>query len=307
MIRFSCQMESVEGVVMTVLVTGATGTVGRLLVHHLLEAGQQVRALTRNPAAAALPDGVEVVAGDVTDAATLAPAFDGVTAAHLITFGGRYRPLTNGPEIVEQAVRAGVRGVTLLGGWQEGSLEPAVRDSELEWTHLLPVEFMANTLTDWGALLRTKGVVREPYGDRKSPPVHESDIAAVAAVALTRDGHAGKAYSLTGPALITPREKVRILAAAAGRDLRFEELTPDQARKEWVEEGAPPDLLVLQVLAGASPAEQVEFLLHVYGSASDRATTVTGAVEQVTGRPPRTFAQWAAEHADAFRAAADVL
>ena len=168
MIRFSCHIGSFEGVVMTVLVTGATGTVGRHVVQHLLSAGHDVRALTRDPAAAHLPDGVEVVAGDVTDAAGLARAFDGVTAAHLITFGGPYRPLTNGPEIVEQAARAGVRRVTLLCGWEDGTLEPAVRDSELEWTQLQPLEFMANTLSDWAEPLRTRGVIREPYGDRKS-------------------------------------------------------------------------------------------------------------------------------------------
>ncbi len=119
--------------------------------------------------------------------------------------------------------------------------------------------------------------------------------------ALTTDGHAGRSYTVIGPEVLTPRDKIRILAEATGRDLRFEELTPEQTRTEWVAEG-PPDLLLLRVLDGAGPAEQVEFLLHVYGSENDLSGADDGVVERVTGRPARTFAQWAAEHADAFRA-----
>lgn len=285
---------------MPVLVTGATGTVGRHVVRQLAAEGREVRALSRDPATADLPPGVDVVAGDLTDAASLGPAFAGVTAAHLITFGGAYRLLRNGPEIVDVALRAGVSRVTLVGGWEEGTLEPAVRASGLEWTLVQPGEFMANTLSDWGGPLRRTSVIREPYGDRKSPAVHEADIAAVAVAALTTDGHAGRSYTVIGPEVLTPRDKVRILAEATGRDLRFEELTPEQARTEWVAEG-PPDLLLLRVLDGAGPAEQVEFLLHVYGSEHGLAGADGGVVERVTGRPARTFAQWAAEHADAFR------
>ncbi|WP_248963665.1 SDR family oxidoreductase [Sphaerisporangium perillae] len=289
---------------MTVLVTGATGTVGRHVVRHLLRAGEKVRALTRDPAKADLPEGVEVVAGDLTDMGTLAQAFDGVTAAHLINFASDYKPLRNGPEIVDLALRAGVRKVTVLGGWQEGTLEPAVRSSALEWTHLRPIEFMGNTLADWGERLRADGVIREPYGDRKGATVHESDIGAVAAVALAEDGHAGETYTITGPEVLTPRDKIRILAGATGRDLRFEELSPDETRKQWVEEGRLPEMLLFKVF-GDDPQighrERVEFLLQVYGSDHEIGSTVTGVVEKVTGRPARTFAEWAAEHADGFR------
>ncbi|GII42403.1 SDR family oxidoreductase [Planotetraspora phitsanulokensis] len=287
---------------MTVLVTGATGTVGAHVVRHLLRAGRKVRALTRDPASAHLPEGVEVIAGDLTDATTLAPAFDGVTAAHLINFGRGYRPLRNGQEIVDLALRAGVRAVTVLGGWETGSLEPAVQAGDLRWTLLRPVEFMANTLADWGESLRTTGVVREPYGDRKSPPIHESDIGAVAAAVLTQDGHAGQAYHLTGPEVVTPRDKVRMLAEATGRDLRFEELTPGRTRQEWVTEGGRPERLLFRAFPpGLGDAELVEMLLRLYGTPNELGTTVTDAVEKVTGRPARTFAEWAAEHAGAFR------
>ncbi|HEY3501587.1 MAG TPA: NAD(P)H-binding protein [Actinocatenispora sp.] len=286
---------------MRVLVTGATGTVGRHVVAHLRAAGHTVRALTRDPARAGLPADVEVVAGDITDAGTLPPAFDGVDAAHLITFGGAYRSLANAGKIVAVAEKAGVGRVTLLGGWQEGTLEPAVRASSLAWTQLRPLEFMGNTLTDWGPELRATGVVREPYGDRTSAPVDEYDIGAVAAVALTADGHAGATYQLTGPAVLTPRDKMRALAEATGRALRFEELTPEQTRAQW--SAAPPDRLLFSVLADAPAAERVEFLLRVYGGDNPQGRVVSDAVARVTGRPARTFADWAADHADAFAAA----
>ncbi|MFG1709708.1 SDR family oxidoreductase [Nonomuraea sp. M3C6] len=289
---------------MTILVTGATGTVGRHLVHHLLVRDQKVRALTRDPATTNLPEGVEVIAGDLTDARTLSAAFDGVTAAHLINFGGDYRLLANGQQIVDLALQAGVRKVTILNGWQEGTLEPAVRAGALEWTFLNPVQFMANFVTDWGEPLRTTGVVREPYGDRKSPPIHESDIAAVAAVALTQDGHHGQSYHLTGPEVLTARDMIRIIGEATGRDLRFEELTPDQARREWGAPGRRPNLSLFRAFTqtpGVSEGDLVEILIRMYGTPNDFATTLTDNVEKITGRPPHTFAEWAAEHVDQFK------
>ncbi|TYB56003.1 NAD(P)H-binding protein [Nonomuraea sp. PA05] len=289
---------------MTVLVTGATGTVGRQVVRNLLDRGQQVRALTRDPARAGLPAGVEVAGGDLTDAAGLEAAFDGVTAAHLINFGGDYRPLANGPHLVKLAERAGVRKVTVLGGWQEGTLEPAVRASGMEWTFLQPLQFMANFRTDWGEPLRTTGRVREPHGDRKSPPIDEYDIGAVAATVLTEDGgHGGRSYLLTGPQVLTARGMVAIIGEATGRDLRFEELTPDQVRREWVTEGRRPQLSLFRAFSevdGVGDADLVEMLLRMYGTPNELATTLTGEVERITGRPPRTFAEWAAEHAHHF-------
>ncbi|SDH88325.1 NAD(P)H-binding [Sinosporangium album] len=167
---------------MTVLVTGATGNVGRHLVAQLLDAGHRVRALTRDPSKAALPPGAEVVGGNLTDAPGLARAFDGVTAAHLINFNGEdYSLLANGPEITDLAREAGVRRVTVLKGSPDKSpLEQAVEASGLAWTHLGPVEFMCNAL-EWTASVRDEGVVREAFPEARSAMVHEADIAAVAA------------------------------------------------------------------------------------------------------------------------------
>ncbi|MEU8803596.1 NAD(P)H-binding protein [Spirillospora sp. NPDC048819] len=274
---------------MTVLVTGATGTVGRHIVAELLRAGESVRALTRDPAKAVLPEGVEVVQGDLADPDGLVPAFDGVTAVHLINFAGDgYAPMETGPQIVDLAVKSGVRRVTLLGGRSEGGLERALAGSDLEWTFLNPVEFMANTLQWWAASVRAEGVVREPFGGRRSSLVHEADIGAVAAAVLTRGGHAGRTLVITGPEAITTAQKVDMLAAATGREIRFAELSEDEARAKWRGEGMTDDL--------------IGFLLDALGNTPVEGRTVSRVVEEVTGRPARPFSQWAEEHADAFRA-----
>ncbi len=140
---------------MRILVTGATGQVGRHLVAQLHEAGHHVRALSRTPAKADLPTGVEVVAGDLTDAATLGAAFEGVDAIHLITFGGDH-DLTNGPEIIDLAARHGITRATVLSGWSPTSIESALESSAIRWTLLQPAEFMCNAL-EWADEIRSQG------------------------------------------------------------------------------------------------------------------------------------------------------
>jgi uncharacterized protein YbjT (DUF2867 family) len=118
--------------------------------------------------------------------------------------------------------------------------------------------------------------------------VHEADIAAVAVAALTQEGHAGKTYTLTGPEVLSVRQKIEALAAAAGREIRLVELTEQQARERWAAAGFPP--------------EAIEFFVEIYGNTPEIGYTVDPTVERVTGRPARTFAQWAREHAAAFAA-----
>ena len=272
---------------MTILVAGATGNVGRPLVEQLLASGHQVRALTRNPAKADLPAGAEAVAGNLADTASLAQAFDGVTAAHLISFNGEdFSPLTNGAEIAGLARKAGVRRVTVLKGDVEKSpLEEAVEASGLEWTHLSPVEFMSNAL-EWAESITSEGVVREAFAEAKSAMVHEADIASVAAVALTADGHAGQEYWLTGPEALTPPDKVRIIAEALGREVRYVELSQDEIVGQWREQGYSD--------------EDIEFFIMMRTNPPEAGYTVLPTVEKVTGKPARTFAQWVRANAAAF-------
>jgi uncharacterized protein YbjT (DUF2867 family) len=272
---------------MIFFVTGATGTVGRHIVEQLVRAGQHVRALTRNPANANLPDGVEIVAGDLTAPEAFAHALEGVTGMHLINFdSGAGAQLQTGPRLIELAKRSGVRRVTVLRGGQENALEQAITASDLEWTLLQPVEFMAGIL-DYASSIRAEGVVRVAFADRLTAIVDEADIGAVAAAVLIEGGQAGKTLTITGPEVLTPRAMTRTLGTTLGQDLQFVELTEAQARKQWQAEGYP--------------AEVIEFFVWAHGNTPEIGYTVVPTVEQVTGRPARTFAQWAAEHADAFR------
>jgi uncharacterized protein YbjT (DUF2867 family) len=273
---------------MTTLVTGATGTIGRRIVDQLIQLGQPVRALTRNPAKANLPSQVELVVGDLTNPQTLQQALAGVTGMHLINFdSGTGSLLQTGPQLVELAQRAGVQRVTVLLGGEKGPFEQAVEASTLEWTFLQPVEFMAG-MFDWVETIRAEGVVRAPFADRLTAIIHEADIGAVAAAVLSAGGYGGQTLTLTGPQVLTPRAMARTIGAAIGRDIQFIELTEAQAREGW--------------RAAGFPDEVIEFFVWAHGSTPPIGYTVVPTVEQVTGRPPRTFAQWAAEHADTFRA-----
>ncbi|MGP3632626.1 NmrA family NAD(P)-binding protein [Streptomyces sp. 24-1644] len=268
---------------MTTLVTGATGNTGRHVVAELVRRGEHVRALTRSPAAAAgtLPAAVELVAGTHTAPEGLDAAFDGVSRLHVTVTAGLAEA---GPELVRRAVDAGVRRITVVWGGGVGPVEKAVADSGVEWTRLEPQEFMSNTLT-WVESIRSEGVVREPY-DFPSAIVHEADIGAVAAVALLDDGHAGRAYNLTGPESLTTGERVAILSGATGRDISFVRIAHEQA----------VDRLVA---TGVSRAD-AEYVVGWYAASDAASRTVVDTVEQVIGRPARTFAQWTAEHAKRF-------
>jgi uncharacterized protein YbjT (DUF2867 family) len=229
------------------------------------------------------PAEVELVAGTHTAPDTLGAALDGASRLHVTVTAGLAEV---GPELVRRAVDAGVRRITVVWGGEVGPVEQAVADSGVEWTRLEPQEFMSNTLT-WAESIRDEGVVREPY-DHPSALVHEADIGAVAAVALLDDGHAGRAYNLTGPEALTPRQRIAVLARMVGRDIAFVPITHDQA--------------VDRLMATGVSRADADFVIGWYAAPDEASTTVVDTVERVTGRPARTFEQWAAEHAGRFRA-----
>ncbi|WJV49398.1 NAD(P)H-binding protein [Streptomyces flavofungini] len=283
-----------------IVVTGATGNVGRALVSQLTADRVPVRALTRDPARARLPEGAEVVrfAGPGEPEA-MAAQFAGASALFLhLAAGGE-----GAPALLAAAREGGVEHVVVLSSIivdhdeaaehpihvVHSELERHVRESGLGWTMLRPGAFGTNSL-QWAPQVRAGDTVRGPFGDAVSAPVHEADIAAVATVAL-RDpaGHNGAVYSLTGPEGITTREQIHAVGRAVGRELRFEEIAPDQVPAEMFPHVAP---------------ELLPALLKSIGDSVGTRPDVTTTVADVTGRPARTFARWAEDHADEFRASA---
>lgn len=192
-----------------ILVTGATGNVGRQVVEQLVAAGEPVRALSRHPERGGWPSGVDVVAGDLTRELPVG-VFDGVRGLHLFPVPARVN------EIVGSAAAAGVQHVTVLSSLavnmpedsplrrRHREVEQAVEASGMSWTHLRPGMFMSNSL-QWAPAIRTTGVVRQPFPDATAAPIHEADIAAVAVAALLApEQHAGVAYLLSGARGIEP-------------------------------------------------------------------------------------------------------
>ncbi|MEV0570562.1 NAD(P)H-binding protein [Dactylosporangium sp. NPDC050588] len=280
---------------MTILLTGATGTVGRAVVRQLLEAGEPVRALTRDPARAAtlLPD-VELVAGDLGDPDSLPSTLDGVDRVFLLSVGPR--KAEHDANLAQAAAKAGVTRLValsslaaeeapngLLGRWHADG-ERAVRDAGPAWTIVRPGGFMSNT-SEWAPSVRQAGVVRAPFGDLRASIVDPRDIAAVVVAAL-RGGHDGAVLPLSGPAAISPAEQVAVLAEVLDRPLRFEELGLEQARA---------------AMARRVPAEVVDAVLSARAAAGPFRARVLPTVQDVTGRAPRSFRQWAEDHADTFR------
>ncbi|HEV2636031.1 MAG TPA: NAD(P)H-binding protein [Actinocrinis sp.] len=273
-----------------ILISGATGNVGGELLRQLRAEGAAIRALTRNPARAALPSGVEVVEGDLGAPPSLARALTGVRALFLMTSGHE-------AAVARQAADAGVRRIVLLSttavesrpdsaiGRIHREAERAVQESGLEWTFLRPGQFASNTRA-WSSQIAAGDVVRTPYPEVALPAIHPGDIAAVARVALTEDGHAGAAYPLTGPHPVSPVDQVAAIGRAIGRELRHQEITPEQAEQQ---------------MRAYMPAEIAAATLEFLGSPTATETEALPTVEKVTGVPARTFAQWAQDYAHLFR------
>lgn len=271
--------------------TGATGRVGRHVVSSLAGGGHDVRALVREPGGAALPDGVEVVRGDLASPETLGPALLGVDRVYLMWPG-----LPVDRRVVD-VIAAHARHVVYLStdvaDLAEGEeavsfhqeMERLIRASGMRWTFLRAIDFAANALA-WAGQVRD-GVVRQPYGRSARSLIHERDIADVAVRVLTTEGHDGAAYVLTGPEAVTHEEMARILGEEAGREVRWEEMAPEAARRE--------------LTAAWGNAAFVDARLRAWESFTRTPERVTGTVEELLGRPARTFRSWARDHAADFR------
>ena len=280
-----------------VLVTGATGRIGRAVVDLLAEAGVPVRALTRrSEAAAALPANVDVVTGDLTVPSSLDAGLRGVETVFLVW--------TAAPPAAAAAVErlaAHARRVVFLSSPHQtphpffqqpnpmavlhADIERLIADAGLESTIIRPGMFASNVLPWWAATIRAGDAVRWPYGAAETAPVDDRDVAAVAARTLCQGGHAGADYVLTGPESLSQAEQVTIIGDVLGRRVDFVELSPDDFRGET---------------EGSWPRPVVDMLLAAWSATMGRPAYVTSTVSDVLGSAPRSFRQWVADHAAAF-------
>ncbi|MFK0220919.1 SDR family oxidoreductase [Streptomyces vinaceus] len=278
-----------------IVVTGATGNVGRPLTRALAEAGEQVTAVSRR--AAAVPDGVRHVVADLARPEELAPALEGAKALFLLLSGDMHAAGAHPADVITRAAADGVRRIVLLSSLGVATrpfgatriairtVEDALRQSGLEWTILRPGGFASNALW-WAESVRTQRLVAAPFGDVGVPIIDPADIAEVAAACLLDDRHVGGVYELTGPEVITPRGQAEAITAALGSPVRFHHLTREEARA---------------AMAQSMPVELADDTLDILGSPSPAELRISPDVQQVLGRAPRPFADWAARNAAAFR------
>ncbi|SEH03164.1 Uncharacterized conserved protein YbjT, contains NAD(P)-binding and DUF2867 domains [Nonomuraea solani] len=273
-----------------ILVTGATGNVGSNVVAQLAEAGEKVRVLTRDPARHSFPEHVEVVPGDLTRPETLSQALDGVERTFLFPVHAGLDAFLDAARLsdLQHIVLMSTAAVTYTMptwiGEQHLSLERAVAASGLAWTFVRPGYFATNDLA-WVPQLKAGDVVRGVYGNAGLTPIDPRDIAAVSVRALL-DERVGESFLLTGPEPLTAIDRVRIIAETIGRPLRFEEL--------------PHELYREQMLQHGMPAPVIDDMLEGLAALDGKTEPVLPTIEEVTGRPPFTYAQWVAHRAAAF-------
>ncbi|MFD9061561.1 NmrA family NAD(P)-binding protein [Kitasatospora purpeofusca] len=279
-----------------ILVIGATAHFGRQTVEALAGAGRKVRALSRTPEKAGLPEGVEVVRGDLARPETLGAALDGVTELFLVLpYGLDVRPL------LDRVRQAGVRQIVFLSsgavvdgadpqpdviGAYHARVEEEITAMGIDRT-FLRLFFPAINSLAWAMQLQGGGdVLRGPHAAAAASSVHERDVADAAAAVLGNPEHFGRVYELTGPQSLTQTEQVETLGLVLGRELRFEEV---------------PAPAVRQQLSQFMDADFVAALLDLMADTVGRPAPVNDAVEQLTGHPPRPYAQWVTDNLAAFR------
>jgi uncharacterized protein YbjT (DUF2867 family) len=280
------------------LITGSTGNIGRPLVEQLHKEGHDVRALVRDPSRAELlPDGIDIAVGNLDDADSVVAALRDVDSVFLLHAG----PGTTQTQIMIDAARsAGVDRIVLLssigarliplGGFIPGTLaarEDLLRASGLDVTYLRPNGLMSNALS-WADGIRKENSVVDATDPGTQPVIDPADIARVAALVLTENGHVGHGYILNGPEALTAREQVQILSDVLGRTIDFVDVTPEQLAQASIEHGTPVQL-----------AEAMQNLNELFRAG--RAGVIADDIENLTGVAPRTFRDWCERHVDEFR------
>lgn len=279
-----------------ILVIGGTGHIGREVLPQLHARGVPVRAMVRDPYAAHLPSGVETARGDLTVPETLDGPLDAVDTVFLLWVAPRDAVAPALDRIVKRA-----RRIVFLSSphktphpfFQQPNpsaalhahIEELIERSGVEWTFLRPGMLAGNALRWWAPRIRAGDAIRWPYLSVPTAPIHERDIARVAAKSLCEAGHAGREYVLTGSQSLTQFEQISTIGRAIGRPLRIEEITPEVARRERI---------------AGMPEPVIDMLLNAWAAGAGRPAYVTSTVADITGTPARTFLEWATEYRSEF-------
>jgi uncharacterized protein YbjT (DUF2867 family) len=272
-----------------IVVTGATGNVGRPLVQALVAAEEKVTAVSRR--GSDVPAGVVPVQADLLRPESLEPALDGADVLFLLTSGEWHAGGGDLAAVLDVVRARGVQRVVLLSshgvgtGRHSSHLEDAVTGSGLVWTLLRPGGFASNDLA-WAETIRAGRTASVPFPDVAIPVIDPADIADVAAAVLLGDGHAGRTYELTGPEPVSPRQRVAAIGAALGEEVRLVELSRAEAKAQM--------LLFM-------PERVVEATLDAIGEPLPAEQRTSPDVERVLGRPPRAYTEWIGRHLAAFR------
>jgi uncharacterized protein YbjT (DUF2867 family) len=279
-----------------ILVTGATGAVGSLVVRELQAREADVRAFVRDPATAALGD-VDLAPGDFDDPASLRRAMHGVDRVYLSAADGP-RKVTHETAVIDAAAQAGVQRIVKLSAMHadaasalpayrwHGEIEAHLRRTAVPAVLLRPAFFMTNLLMVAGGVAQT-GALHAPTAGRRVAMVDIRDVAAAAAGTLLDDGHTGHTYDLTGPSPITFAEVAAALTNATGHDVRSVDLTEEQARPLFEAAGLPAWLAAH--LAGVFGV--------IRGGGFERTTD---HVRAITGQAPRDIDSFARDFGAAF-------
>lgn len=274
-----------------ILVTGASGNVGREVLKQVAQTGTKVRAAFQSSSKQAAPAGVETVTVDYNQPETLRAALNGVDRVFLVG-----PPTPELPKLERNAADAiansGVRHLVKLSAMggrqatftgQHAESEDYILSTGIPYTFLRPNGFMQNIINYNGQTINSQNAFYGTEADGKVSQIDIRDVAAVAAKVLTEDGHVNKIYTLTGPESLTNAQVAQILTRALGREVRYINLTPDQLRPALLTAGVPEwnadALLDLQ-------------RLYREGKASD----VTEDVERILGRKPANFTQFMEDH-----------